>query len=80
MHIKEKEMVVLKLNSEKINSLHQQKFKFYEKEVLNWKDKYNILSKVSKTKELSFLNEIEILKKQIDNLKTEKYLKKIIII
>ena len=77
LHIKEKEMVVLKLNSEKINSLHQQKFKFYEKEVSNWKDKYNILSKESKSKEQTLLNEIELLKKQVDNLKTEKkYLEK----
>ena len=77
LHIKEKEMVVMKLNNEKINSLHQQKFKFYEREVTNWKDKYNILSKESKSKEQSLLNEIELLKNQIDNLKTEKkYLEK----
>jgi hypothetical protein len=77
LHIKEKEMVVMKLNNEKINSLHQQKFKFYEREVTNWKEKYNILSKESKSKEQSLLNEIELLKNQIDNLKTEKkYLEK----
>ena len=39
LHIKEKEIVVMKLNNEKINSLHEQKFKFYEKEVSNWKEK-----------------------------------------
>ena len=59
-------------NNEKINSLHHQKFKFYEREVTNWKENYNILSKESKSKEQSLLNEIELLKNQIDNLKTEK--------
>ena len=77
LHIKEKEIEVMKLNNEKINSLHEQKFKFFEKEVANWKEKFNILQKESKNKEQSLLDEIEILKSQIDSLKTEKkYLEK----
>ena len=72
LHIKEKEMVVMKLNNEKINSLHQQKFKFYEREVTNWKDKYNNLTKENKNKEETLIKEIETLKTKNENLKNDK--------
>ena len=77
LHLKEKEIVVLKLNNEKITNLHEQKFKNFEKEIVNWKDKFNNLTKEKQNKEETLKEENEKLKSKIQNLKNEKkYLEK----
>ena len=45
LHLKEEQLLVLKMNNEKINNLHEQKFNFLEKEIQNWKEKFNNLNK-----------------------------------
>ena len=72
LRVKEKEIDVLKLNNEKINSLHELKFKNFEKEILNWKDKYNNLTKENKNKEENLIKEIETLKTKNEKLKNDK--------
>ena len=62
----------MKLNNEKINSLHELKFKNFEKEILNWKDKYNNLTKENKNKEENLIKEIETLKTKNEKLKNDK--------
>ncbi len=72
LRVKEQEIDVMKLNNEKINSLHELKFKNFEKEILNWKDKYNNLTKENKNKEENLIKEIETLKTKNEKLKNDK--------
>ena len=71
LHLKEEQLLVLKMNNEKINNLHEQKFNFLEKEIQNWKDKFNNLNKNSNNKENSLKDEISLLKAQNQSLKLE---------
>ena len=66
------ELIVLKMNNDKMSSLNNQKLIYLDKEINNWKEKYNILNKDLKTKEDSFNKEISILKEQNKKLQNEK--------
>ena len=63
------------MNSEKVQSLNEQKLKYLEKEVNNWKDRYNKLENDSKIKEQGLNNEISNLKSQNLTLKNEQKIK-----
>ena len=65
------ELIVLKMNNDKITSLNNQKFIYLENEINNWKDKYNLLNKDSKKKEDNYKKEILSLKEQIKKLHKE---------
>ena len=41
LKVKEEQLLVMKMNNEKITSLYEQKSDFLEKEVSSWKDKYH---------------------------------------
>ena len=69
---KEEELLVLKMNNEKMNSLHEQKIDYLQKEIQNWKDKFNSYSKDASNKEQNLRDEISSLKIQNENLKTEQ--------
>ena len=66
------EFLLSKLNTDKINSLNEQKFSFLEKEINTWKEKYNNLMKESKNKENNLNQEIGGLREEIKKLKIEK--------
>ena len=66
------ELLVLKMNNDKMISLNEQKLMFLEKEINSWKEKYNNLNKDSKNKEEKLNGEISNLKDQIKNFKIEK--------
>ena len=66
------EYLLSKLNTDKINSLNEQKFSFLEKEINSWKEKYNHLLKESKNKETHLNQEIGGLRGEIKKLKIEK--------
>ena len=66
------EFLLSKLNTDKINSLNEQKFSFLEKEINTWKEKYNNLLKESKNKENNLNQEIGGLREEIKKLKIEK--------
>ena len=69
---KEEELLVLKMNNEKMNSLQEQKIDYLQKEIQNWKDKFNSLSKETSNKEQNLRDEISSLKIQNENLKEEQ--------
>ena len=60
------------MNNEKMNSLHEQKIDYLQKEIQNWKDKFNSCSKDASNKEQNLRDEISSLKIQNENLKTEQ--------
>ena len=65
---KEEELLINKLNDDKINSLNTQKISLLEKECEQWKERYN-----SQNKELSeYKNTIINLNSELDKLKSEK--------
>ena len=66
------ELIVLKMNNDKMNSLNNQKLIYLDKEINNWKEKYNNLIKDYKNKEDNLNNEISSLKEQIKKLQNEK--------
>ena len=66
------ELIVLKMNNDKISSLNNQKLVYLDKEINNWKEKYNTLNKDLKAKEDFFNKEISILKEQNKKLQNEK--------
>ena len=66
------ELIVLKMNNDKMNSLNNQKLIYLDKEINNWKEKYNSLIKDSKNKEENLNNEISSLKEQIKKLQNDK--------
>ena len=65
------ELLVLKMNNDKITSLNEQKFIYLNNEVNNWKEKYNSLMKDSKNKEENLKKDIISLKEQIKKLHKE---------
>ena len=62
------ELIVLKMNNDKITSLNNQKFGYLDNEINNWKEKYNLLNKEAKNKEENLKKEITGLKEQIKRL------------
>ena len=63
------------MNSEKVQLLNEQKLSYLEKEINNWKVRYNKLENDSKTKEQGLNNEISLLKTQNLSLKNEQKIK-----
>ena len=43
--IKNEQIIVMKMNNDKVSSLYGQKSNFLEREIKNWKDKYNLVIK-----------------------------------
>ena len=65
---KEEELLINKLNDDKVNALNTQKINLLEKECEQWKERYN-----SQNKELSeYKNTIINLNSELDKLKSEK--------
>ena len=62
--IKDEQLVVMKMNNEKISSLYEQKSKYLEREINSWKEKYNNIIKESMNKENELNKENLKLKKQ----------------
>ena len=69
---KKEEMLINKMNNEKIISLNEQKIIFLDKEMNSLKEKNNILLKQGKSKEESLNNEINKLNEKIKNIINEK--------
>ena len=69
---KKEEMLINKMNNEKIISLNEQKIIFLDKEMNSLKEKNNILLKQGKSKEESLNNEINKLNEKIRNIINEK--------
>ena len=69
---KEEQILILKLNNEKIMSLNDQKLNYVEKEINNYKDKYNKLLKDSQNKEEKLNKEIVLLNEKNKKLIIEK--------
>ena len=64
MKVKDEQLIVMKINNEKISSLYEQKSKLLEKEISNWKDKYTNIIKDSMNKENDLNKENIKLKEQ----------------
>ena len=64
LKIKEDQLLVMKMNNDKITSLYEQKNKFLEKEVSSWKDKYHNALIETKNKENDLNKENIKLKEQ----------------
>ena len=62
--VKDEQLLVMKMNNEKISSLYEQKSKFLEREITNWKDKYTITIKEGMIKENELNKENLKLKEQ----------------
>jgi len=69
---KENELLISKMNNDKISSLNEQKILFLDKEITTLKEKNNSLVKQSKTKESNLSKEINSLKEQMKNILLEK--------
>ena len=68
---KDEQILIMKLNNDKIISLNDQKLNFFEKEINNYKEKYENLLKESKNKEEKMNKEIIILTENNKKLKDE---------
>ena len=68
---KEEQILIMKMNNDKIMSLNDQKLNYVEKEINSYKDKYNNLLKESKSKEDKLNKEIIILTEKNKKLKLE---------
>ena len=68
---KEEQILIMKMNNDKIMSLNDQKLNYVEKEINSYKDKYNNLLKESKAKEEKLNKEIIILTEKNKKLKIE---------
>ena len=66
------ELIVLKMNNDKMSSLNEQKLIYLDKEINNWKEKYNTQIKESKNKEEKLIKEISTLKDHNKKLQNEK--------
>ena len=64
LRVKEEQLLVMKMNNEKITSLYEQKSEFLEKEVCSWKDKYHNALIETKNKENDLNKENINLKEQ----------------
>ena len=65
---KEEELLVYKLNEEKVLALNEQKVNFLEKELNQWKERYNIQSKELSENKSQIIN----LNSNLDKIKNEK--------
>jgi hypothetical protein len=72
IHMKNEQLNILKTNNEKIISLHEKKFQFYENEIKVLKEKIEQLLNISKENENKLNSEIQQLKKINNDLKKEK--------
>ena len=68
---KEEQILIMKMNNDKIMSLNDQKLNYVEKEISTYKEKYNNLLKESKNKEEKLNKEISSLNEKIKKLKIE---------
>ena len=68
---KEEQILIMKMNNDKIMSLNDQKLNYVEKEISSYKEKYNNLLKESKNKEEKLNKEISSLNDKIKKLKIE---------
>ena len=68
---KEEQILIMKMNNDKIMSLNDQKLNYVEKDINSYKDKYNNLLKESKNKEDKLNKEIIILTEKNKKLKIE---------
>ena len=71
---KEEEILLYKLNDEKVLALNDQKIKFLEKELEQWKERYNIQSKElseNKTQIININSEFDKIKNENKNLKNK---------
>lgn len=55
---KDEQILIMKLNNDKIMSLNDQKLNYYENEINTGKDKYNKLAENSKTKKISLIKKL----------------------
>ena len=69
---KEEQILIMKMNNDKIMSLNDQKLNYVEKEISSLKEKYNKLLKDSKAKEEKLNKDITILTEKNKKLKIEK--------
>lgn len=72
LHIKEEQLLVMKITNEKISNLNQQKYTYMQKEMAMWKDKYNKLLQDIKSKDKLYTDEISLLKAHNSSLKSEQ--------
>ena len=72
LNMKNEQLNILKTNNEKIISLHEKKFQFYENEINMLKQKIEQLINVSKTNENKLNSDIQNLKKVNNSLKKEQ--------
>ena len=68
---KEEQILIMKMNNDKIMSLNDQKLNYVEKEINTYKEKYNNLLKESKNKEEKLNKEIILLTEKNKKLKIE---------
>ena len=62
--MKDEQIIVMKMNNDKVSSLYEQKSNFLEREITNWKDKYNLVIKDSLNKQNELNKENIKLKEQ----------------
>ena len=72
LHMKNEQLNILKTNNEKIISLHEKKFQYYENEIKILKEKIDQLKNLSKNNENKLNTEIENLRKANKNLRNEQ--------
>ena len=72
---KEEELLVYKLNDEKVLALNEQKINFLEKELNQWKERYNLQSKElseNKSQIINLNSNLDKIKNENKNLKNNK--------
>ena len=69
LHLKEEEILLMRLNKEKLDNLHQQNVSHLNKEIQQWKDKYAQLQSELKEKEQMYNDELILLQTQNDCLR-----------
>ena len=72
LHMKNEQLNILKTNNEKIISLHEKKFQYYENEIKILKEKIDQLKNLSKNNENKLNTEIENLRKANKHLRNEQ--------
>ena len=72
INMKNEQLNILKTNNEKIISLHEKKFQFYENEIKMLKEKIDQLLNISKNNESKLHSEIQNLKNINKSLKSEQ--------
>ena len=62
--IKDEQITIMKMNNDKVSALYNQKSNFLEREINNWKDKYNVAIKQAMNKQNELTKENIKLKEQ----------------